>query len=100
MSKGENNPVDHDVEQLWLKYSKNNESEIRKNLLNLFYNTKREIGSQYIKTVGESLDKVAPIQLKEEDSRIKFFWDTANEWDPKIEATIKSHLGNMKRIFD
>ncbi|MBW6518644.1 MAG: hypothetical protein K0A89_09120 [ANME-2 cluster archaeon] len=100
MNKGENNPVDLDVEQLWLQYSKKNEMEIRRNLLNLFYNTKREIGAQYVKTVGESLDKVAPNHLKEKDSRIRFFWDTANEWDPKIEKTIQDHLGNMKQIFD
>ena len=100
MSKGEKNPVDHDVEKMWLEYSKKNEMETRKNLLNLFYNTKREIGAQYIKTMGESLDKVAPNHLKEKDSRIRFFWDTANEWDPKIEKNVKEHLGNMKRIFD
>jgi hypothetical protein len=100
MSKGEKNPVDHDVEKMWMEYSQTNEMEIRKNLLNLFYDTKREIGTQYIKTVGESLDKVAPNHLKEKDSRIRFFWDTANEWDPKIEKNVKDHLGNMKRIFD
>ncbi len=100
MSKGDKTPVDYDVEKMWLEYSKKNEMETRKNLLNLFYNTKREIGTQYIKTVGESLDKVAPNHLKEKDSRIRFFWDTANEWDPKIEKNVKNHLGNMKRIFD
>ena len=42
MSKGEKNPVDHDVEKMWLEYSKKNEMETRKNLLNLFYNVKRE----------------------------------------------------------
>ena len=100
MSKVEKNPLEQDVEQLWLRYSKKNEMETRKNLLNLFYDTKREIGAQYVKSVGESLDKVAPNHLKEKDSRIRFFWDTANEWDPKIEKNFKNHLGHMKRIFD
>ncbi|MDF1557674.1 MAG: hypothetical protein P1P80_05785 [ANME-2 cluster archaeon] len=99
-NKEEIHPVEHDMETLWSRYSKKNEMEIRTNLLNLFYDTKREIGRQYIQTIGESMDKVAPVQLKEKDSKIKFFWDTANEWDPKIEKNVKNHLGHMKKLFE
>ncbi len=76
------------------------EIKTRKNLLNFFYYKLRDIGAQYVKIVGENLDKVDLNHLNEKNIRIRFFWDTANEWDPKIENNIQNHLGNMKRIFD
>jgi hypothetical protein len=91
--------VDYDVTKLWSKYNRRNETEIRKKLLDLFEDTKKEIGEQYVQTLGESLDKVAPIQSGEINLKSKFFWQTANEWDPKIEKNLKSHLDHMKKIF-
>jgi hypothetical protein len=92
--------VDYDVANLWSKYNRRNETEIKKKLLDLFEDTKKEIGEQYVQTLGESLDKIAPIQSRKKNIKAKFFWQTANEWDPKIEKNLKSHQNNMKKIFE
>lgn len=92
--------VDYDVAKLWSKYNRRNETEIRKKLLDLFEDTKKDIGEQYVQTLGESLDKVAPIQSRKKNNKAKFFWQTANEWDPKIEKNLRIHLNHMKKIFE
>ena len=92
--------VDDDVAKLWSGYNRRNETEIRKKLLDLFEDTKKQIGEQYVQTLGESLDRVAPIQSRGKNIKAKFFWQTANEWDPKIEKKLKSHHNHMKKIFE
>ena len=92
--------TDYEVERLWSVYTKKNEIEIRKKLLDLFETTKQQVGEKYIHDLGKSLDKLAPVNSIKMSKEAQFFWNTANEWDPNIEKTMKNHLNQMKNIFE
>jgi len=92
--------TDYEIEKLWSSYKRNNEIEIRKKLLDLFETTKKQVGDKYIHDLGKSLDKLAPVNSTKKSNEATFFWNTANEWDPKIEKTMKNHLNQMKNIFE
>lgn len=92
--------TDYELERLWSVYTKKNEIEVRKKLLDLFETTKKQASEKYIQDIGKSLDKLAPVNSTKKSNEAKFFWNIANEWDPNIEKTIKNHLNQMKNIFE
>ena len=93
-------PTDYEIEKLWSTYTKKNEMETRKKLLDLFETTKKQVGDKYIQDIGESLDKLAPVNSTKKSNEARFFWDTTNKWDPRIEKKMKNHLNEMKKIFE
>lgn len=98
--KKETSPTDYEMGKLWSTYKKKNEMEIRKKLIDLFETTKKQVGERYVQDIGESLDKLAPANEPKKNREARFFWDTVNEWDPKIEKKMKNHLDKMEKIFE
>ena len=53
--------------------------ETRKKLLDLFETTKKQVGDKYIQDIGESMDKLAPVNSTKKSKEARFFWDTTNK---------------------